>query len=70
MILIETLAQMLPTFRARKIGTGMAKQNGPLKAARVSIEFNSISFFYYFFGVSTGVGTLSMTEDEPRMLVI
>ena len=43
---------------------------GPLKATRVSIEFNSISFFYYFFGVSTGVGTLSMTEDEPRMLVI
>src|ERR1700736_4002643 len=24
----------------------------------------------YFFGVSTGVGTLSITEDEPRKLVI
>ena len=24
----------------------------------------------YFFGVSTGVGTLSMTEDELRMLVM
>ena len=24
----------------------------------------------YFFGVSTGVGTLSITEDEPRMLVM
>jgi hypothetical protein len=24
----------------------------------------------YFFGVSTGVGTLSITEDEVRMLVM
>ncbi len=24
----------------------------------------------YFFGVSTGVGTLSMTEEEPRRLVM
>ncbi len=32
------------------------------------IEVNSA--ISYFFGVSTGVGTLSITEDDPRMPVI
>ena len=40
-----------------------AAHGGPM-----SIEVNSA--IGYFFGVSTGVGTLSMTEDEPRRLVI
>ena len=43
-------------------------QKGPLGAARFSIEFSS-TICRYFFGVSTGVGTRSITEDEPRVLV-
>jgi hypothetical protein len=54
-----------------KRGRVWLTQNGPLKAAHVSIESspdNSVA--RYFLGVSTGVGTLSITEDEPRMLLI
>jgi hypothetical protein len=41
-----------------------------LWVAHVSIQFSSDDLPRYFFGVSTGVGTLSMTDDEPRKVVM
>jgi hypothetical protein len=51
-----------------KRGRVWLTQNGPPKAA---LSRSSPTILpHYFFGVSTGVGTLSITEDEPRMLLI
>ena len=51
-------------------GPRVMTENGPLEAAHVSIQFSSDDLSRYFFGVSTGVGTLSMTDDEPRNVVM
>jgi hypothetical protein len=63
------MAQSLPPAwiekspRARRAVT----QHGPLDAAHVSIK---LILSRYFLGASTGVGTLSITEDEPPTLLI
>ena len=65
---------MFPDFRAlvdgkTLEGASQVMQKGPLRAALfLTIEFSS-TICRYFFGVSTGVGTRSITEDEPRVLV-
>jgi hypothetical protein len=48
--------------------TSALDSNGRAKAARRRPLPNIKPV--YFLGVSTGVGTLSITEDEPRMLVM
>src|SRR6478609_6270057 len=53
----------------RQGGRERVMQNGPLGAALFLYRIQSDDFCRYFFGVSTGVGTLSITEDEPRVLV-
>lgn len=52
-----------------KRGRVWLTQNGPLKAAPC-LYLPPTVLPRYFLGVSTGVGTLSITEDEPRMLLI
>jgi hypothetical protein len=67
------IVQSLPRLDGWKIAPEPLLANATWAAlwvAHVSIQFSYDDLPRYFFGVSTGVGTLSMTDDEPRKVVI